>query len=99
MMKVFDKLFPNLVVIILLIANNYMISANYTPENFGRDKLIQKKYRCIRYYQDKNDYNKLMEKTCIPYKMENDKFNEERNYYDHANILISVFGTIILLQK
>lgn len=88
-----------LIILAMLVANNYIISVYYSPEKFGRDKLIQKKYRCIRYYQDTNDYNKLMERTCIPFKKENDKFSENKAFYNHANLLISVFGTIILLKK
>lgn len=91
-------LFPRVIVTILLIANNYILSSYYSPYNFGHEKLIQKKYRCIRYYQDKNDYNKFMEKSCIPYKKDFQQFSEERSLYTQSNILISLFGTMIMLK-
>lgn len=91
-------LFPRVIVTILLIANNYILSSHYSPDNFGHQKLMQKKYRCIRYYEDKNDYNKFMEKSCIPYQNDFRKFNEEKTLYRQSNILISLFGTMILLK-
>lgn len=91
-------IFPRIAVAIMLLANNYIISAYYSPENFGHDKLIQKKYRCIRYYQDKTDYNKFMEKSCIPYQNDNHIFSEEKALYTQSNILISLFGTMIMLK-
>ena len=92
------RMFSGIVLAIMLIANNYIISAYYSPENFGRDLLIQKKFRCIRYYQDKNDYNKFMEKSCVSYQNDNNIFNEEKALFVHSNILISLFGTIIMLK-
>jgi hypothetical protein len=93
------RTFPCVIVALMLVANNYIISAHYSPENFGNDKLVQKKFRCIRYYQDKDDYNKFMDKSCIPYQKDNSIFNDEKALYTHSNILISVFGTMMIMLK
>jgi len=42
---------------------------NYNVDNFKFNKLIEKKYRCIRYYK-LGEYNKLMNKTCDTYNHE-----------------------------
>lgn len=93
------RTFPCVIVALMLIANNYIISAYYSPENFGHKQLVQKKFRCIRYYQDKDDYNKFMEKTCVPYQKDNNIFTEEKALYTHSNILISLFGTMMIMLK
>lgn len=84
-----------ILIIAMLIVNNYIISTYYSPENFGRDKLIQKKYRCIRYYQDKDDYNKFMEKSCKPYMKDNRIFNDEKSFHEQANLIISLFAMML----
>lgn len=91
-------LFSRIVVAILFIANNYILSSYYSPDNFGLERLVQKKYRCIRYYQDKKDYNKFMEKSCTPYQKDYEQFREEKALYTQSNILISLFGTMIMFK-
>ena len=96
-----SRTFSGVIIAMLLFANNYIISAYYSPQNFGRDMLLQKKYRCIRYYQDKDavgDYNKFMEKSCVPYQSDNNIFNERKVLYTQSNLLISVFGAMIMLK-
>ena len=67
-----------MVIVFIIAVNNYIISVNYSPDNFDRSKLLQKKFRCIRYYQDTNDYNKHLEKTCQYFKEDNEKFTNEK---------------------
>jgi len=71
---------------------------NYNVNNFKINKLIEKKYRCIRYYK-LGEYNKLMNKTCDIYNHEYTifKLGEQLliNKIYINNIILSIL-TIIL---
>lgn len=76
--------------------NNYIIATKYSPDNFDRSKLLQKKFRCIRYYQHTNDYNKHMEKTCKFYEDDNKKFMDEKEKYEQINKIATIAGLLIV---
>jgi hypothetical protein len=78
--------------------NNYIISTQYSPDNFDRSKLLQKKFRCIRYFQDTNDYNKHMDKTCKNYKEDNRRFMDEKEKYEQINKIATIAGLLIVLS-
>ena len=88
--------FPVIIILMTILVNNYIIYTNYTPDLFGHDKLIKKSYRCIRYYQNGNDYNKYMEKSCIPYIKDNQAFSEAKSLYTQSNIILTLFGVMAL---
>jgi len=84
------------VIVFIITVNNYIISTNYSPNKFDRSMLLQKKYRCIRYYQDTNDYNKNMEKTCISYKKDIDEWTKKKYMYDVINKIAILTGLLIV---
>jgi len=85
-----------MVIVFIIAMNNYVISVNYSPDNFDRSMLLQKKFRCIRYYQDTNDFNKHMEKTCKNYKEDNRRFMDEKKMYEHINKIATMAGLLIV---
>lgn len=93
---VFNKIVYYMVIVFIIAMNNYVISVHYSPDTFNRTKLLQKKFRCIRYYQDTNDYNKHMEKTCVIYKDDNKKFMDEKTLYEKMNKIAMCAGLLIV---
>lgn len=53
---------------------------NYVPEYFDIEKLLDKKYRCIRYFEDK-DFNTYNDKQCQPYIYHYMLFKLEKSRY------------------
>ena len=84
------------VIVFIITANNYIISTNYSPNKFDRPMLLQKKYRCIRYYQDTKDYNKHMEKTCTYYKKDNEEWTKKKYIYKVINMIAIITGLLIV---
>ena len=70
---------------------------DYIPSLFDRSKLLQKKFRCIRYYQDSNDFNKHMEKTCVRHIDDNMRFSNEKRLYKSINNVAIIVNTIAML--
>lgn len=87
-----------LAIIALFIRVNFYAVCNYNQkyatENFTRDKLLQKVYRCIRLY-DANDVTK----SCEYYKPEYTLFNNERIAYKNSYYVYNLFvmSTIIII--
>lgn len=88
----------------LSLSNYYLISeymSEYVPDNFNIEKLLDKKYRCIRYFDDKY-YDKFTYNKCKEYLEEYIIFKLEKSryiyiYYAYNIIIISLFGIFILL--
>lgn len=95
---IFNKIVYYMVIVIIMAMNNYIISTQYSPDNFDRSKLLQKKFRCIRYFQDTNDYNKHMDKTCKNYKEDNRRFMDEKEKYEQINKIATMAGLLIVLS-
>lgn len=93
---IFNKIVYYMVIVIIMAMNNYVISTQYSPDNFDRSMLLQKKFRCIRYYHDTNDYNKHMEKTCKNYKEDNRRFMDEKTMYEQMNKIATMTGLFIV---
>lgn len=85
-----------MVIVFIIAMNNYIITTNYSPDNFDRSKLLQKKFRCIRYYQDVNDYNKHMEKTCVYFKQDHQTWMDEKRVYEQINRAATIAGMLIV---
>ncbi len=88
----------------LTLSNYFLISeymTEYVPENFDIKKLLDKKYRCIRYFDEKN-YNKFTHNSCkallhdyVDFKLEKSRYIYA--YYAHNSIIISIIVVFMLL--
>ena len=76
---------------------DYVVVTQYTPQIFDKSMLIDKKFRCIRYYDDTSDYNKHMEKTCEKFKIDYTFFNSQKIIYQNIMIITMFFGVMILI--
>jgi hypothetical protein len=68
----------------------------YAPENFSIHKILDKKYRCIRFFHDKDD-SPYMQKICQLYYYDYIAFSLEKSryifmYYAHNVIVISLIA-------
>jgi hypothetical protein len=88
-----------LTIIIALCLSNYMIIMQYyneyVPENFSIKQLLDKQYRCIRYFHAKQ-YDKFAYNSCKKYTHDYVEFQLERSryiymYYSHNLIMVSMF--------
>ncbi len=92
----------SIMIFILCILNYFLINeylTEYVPDNFDIKKLLDKKYRCIRFFDDKRD-DRYLRATCAPYLEDYLSFKLEKSryiilYYAHNTILISL---IIIFQ-
>lgn len=92
----FKKIFYYMIVVLIIAINNYIIETNYSPNNFDRTKLLQKKFRCIRNYQDTMYYNKHMEKTCKYYKNDNEIWMNKKKLHENIN-KIATFACLLII--
>lgn len=97
MMKL--KTVIQMAIVIALCASNYMMILKYydeyVPDNFDIYKMLDIRYRCIRFFHDKNE-NSYRQKICQPYYYDYVAFNLEKSryiymYYAHNLIVISIF--------
>lgn len=67
-------------------------------KTFSKNLILQKKYRCIRYFDEK-DYHKYFEKKCNEFKRDYLNFQLRRSLYFYEiiknNIMLSFFIIII----
>ena len=84
-------------VLSILFLCDYVVVTQYTPQSFDKSLLIDKKFRCIRYYENINDYNKHMEKTCDKFKIDYTFFNSQKIIYQNIMIITMFFGVMILI--
>lgn len=67
-----------------LLLSNYLIileyQQEYVPDNFDIYKLLDLKYRCIRYFND-NKYNRYQEHKCNTHIYDYTEFVLERSRY------------------
>lgn len=91
--------------IIALCISNYLLISEYfneyDPDNFGIKKLLNKKYRCIRFFHDKG-IDKYTYRSCKAYEHDYGAFILEKSryiymYYAHNLILISLFAIFYLV--
>ena len=73
----------------------------YVSENFDIKKLLEKKYRCIRYFDEKN-YDKFSHNSCKPFFYDYVEFKLEKAryiyaYYAHNAIVVSIIIVFMLL--
>ncbi len=67
----------------------------YVPENFSIKQLLDKQYRCIRYFNTKQ-YDKFAHNSCKNHIHDYIEFQLERSkyiymYYAHNLIMVSMF--------
>ena len=87
----------SLILIIVVIICQYSIITKYTPQTFDRSLLVDKKFRCIRYFHDTNDYNKHMEKTCEMFKIDYMFFNSQKAIYENILMITAFFGIVLII--
>jgi len=87
----------NIAIIIIAIYLNYEMYATYNrlyvPKYFSREKLLYKKYRCIRVLENYPNL-KYANKNCKEYKHEYLNYKLERSRYTYEWI---VYNTMFLL--
>ena len=82
--------------VLIAIFSDYVFTMNYNPNNFNREMLMQKKYRCIRYFDNNGDYNKHMDKSCLSYKNDYALFNYKKKVLSIVSIVTSLFCIICI---
>lgn len=95
------KTFLQTMVLIGVLCSNYFIILEYydeyVPDNFGIQKLIDPKYRCIRYFYDKVD-NAYLHNKCKPYIYDYTAFLLEKSRYIYVyyayNMCIAILFVI-----
>jgi hypothetical protein len=83
-------------VVLIVVLSDYVLTMNYKPRCFNREMLLQKKYRCIRYFDDTSGYNKHMEKTCLSYKNDYALFKHQKKVLSIVSIISSLFCAICI---
>ena len=87
-----------LTIIIAICLSNYMIStqyySEYDPKHFSFNQILDKRYRCIRYFDEK-DYDRYSHYSCKNYMHDYINFKLERSryilmYYAHNLIMGSM---------
>ncbi len=73
----------------------------YTPDNFDIIKLLEKKYRCIRYFNEKH-VDKYQQSLCQAYLVDYLEFKLEKSryifiYYSYNIVMISLILIIYLV--
>ena len=70
--------------ILFMVTVNYLIIIeyfqNYVSDYFDIEKLLTKKYRCIRYFEER-DHDKFTDRQCEPYVYEYMLFKLEKSRY------------------
>lgn len=74
---------------------------NYVPEYFDVVKILDKKYRCIRYFDDR-EYDKFIDSQCQPYVYDYLLFKLEKSRYIYIHyaynfIMWGLFGLVYLI--
>lgn len=88
-MKIYNVLF----IMFCMIVNCILLvqfSDNYIPENFSMNKLKTQKYRCIRYFYEK-EYDKYTEKKCSSFKNELTNFHMAKSFHIGKIVFFNVF--------
>ena len=92
--------------LISMCVTNYVLIMQYydeyVPDNFSRNKILDKKYRCIRYFHN-NIQNRYGESICKAYYYDYVAFNLEKSryifmYYVHNIIVITLFAIFHLVM-
>ena len=107
--KMQTKTLVQIVFLAAILASNYLLvleyQEEYVPDNFDIRKLLHQKYRCIRYFNDK-EHNKYLHQKCSDYAYDYTEFVLERSRYIYMfyvyNFVISgLFGLFhfILMWK
>jgi hypothetical protein len=95
----FKQIFQSIIIMILIICN-YMIlmeySQQYNPDNFDKHKILDKKYRCIRYFHN-NQYNKYTDAACGSYKATYVLFISEKILYMYMYFSYNVIMVSLLV--
>ena len=75
--------------------------AEYVPDHFDMNKILQTKYRCIRYFDDKM-INRYLHFKCKPYFEDYVLFRLEKSqfiysYYVHNAVMLVCFALFHLI--
>lgn len=86
-------------IINIIIITNYFYK--YVPSHFNHTRLLDKKYRCIRYFAEK-EYYKYMHQSCQEYNYDYIQFVIEKSryiysYYTYNFIMINLCIIIYLI--
>lgn len=86
--------------IILLNYINYLLIVNYQQEfvvdNFNKTKLLDQKYRCIRFYSSNMD-NKYLENKCKNHYRDFKQFKTDRKTYIFQYYIYNIAMTSLFL--
>jgi hypothetical protein len=68
----------------------------YVPDNFSQSKLFNKKYLCIKYFEN-NEFDEFTENICKNYKYDYLLFQLQKVIHTNDYVLYNIFCIIILL--
>jgi len=68
----------------------------FVPDNFSRSKLLNKKFSCIRYFNN-NEYYKYTEKRCQDYKYDYLLFQLQKAIHINDYVLYNIFCAILFI--
>ena len=83
----------------LVISNYHAIieyNSNYEPENFTIKHMLEPKYRCIRYFDDKQ-YSKYYHIKCADYLYDYTDFMLERSRYIYIFYIRNMIAAVLLV--
>lgn len=84
--------------LMICISNNIILKtykSEFVPAYFNSEKLIQKKYRCIRYFAEK-EFDKYTQTNCISHMHDYVNFNLEKSqflymFYMHNILMVVIY--------
>lgn len=92
-------------IVVIVVVTNYMIiteyNNEYVPDDFSIKQMLDQRYRCIRYFNDKV-YSNYMHIKCRDYVYDYTAFILERSryiymFYAHNMVMSSLFVLFFLL--
>lgn len=99
------KYLVQIVFIAAILVSNYLFVLEYhneyVPDNFGIRKLLDQKYRCIRYFNE-GTHSRYMDHKCMDYVYDYKHFTLEKSryiymFYMYNIIICNIFVLFHLL--
>jgi hypothetical protein len=94
------KYVVEIVMILIMCMSNYMIMTEYydeyVPEYYTREKILQKNYRCFRFFHENSD-KKYIYNSCKPYLHEYEVYKLERSRYIYTYHLHNILMTTVIV--
>lgn len=94
------KYIVEFIMILLMCISNYIIITEYyneyVPEYYSKDKILQKNYRCFRFFHGNYD-KKYSYNSCQPYLYDYEIYKLERSQYIYTYYIHNILITSIII--